>query len=81
MKKNIFLTIFSTIISVLASLFIYNLIAGYRQQRDRDEHTLNLAGKPESSNLDKLDELQNSEMIGEGSQFGVQYYDKHKDIE
>ena len=79
MNKNIFITVFSSIISILASLFVYNLIKASKEKSEF-ERTLKIAGKPGESNVEVSDELDNSDMVAEGSQFGVQYYDKHKDL-
>ena len=83
MKRNIIITIVSTIISVITSFVLYDLITGYNKNSNRESRILKLAGKPaqtEHKKVDKNEEMENADMISEGSQFGVQYYDKHKKI-
>ena len=76
MKRNILITIASTVISVLASLVVYNLLNGNK----KDSEILKLAGKPGQTKNNNEEVMENADMISEGSQFGVHYYDKHKNI-
>lgn len=80
MSRHLFLTIFSMTISVLASLVLYNLLTGYKEN-NKESRYLKIAGKPGQTDEDEADKLENADMVAEGSQFGVQYYDQHKDVE
>ncbi len=80
MKRNILITIVSTIISVITSFVLYDLVTGYKKDSHRESRILKLAGKPAQTKHKKVEEIENADMVSEGSQFGVQYYDKHKKL-
>jgi|GEM_PF-2754663 len=80
MKRNLLITLTSTIVGVLASLVIYDIYKS-KVQNNLDDKTLKVSGKPgQTEDLDELDKMNNAEMVAEGSQFGVQYYDKYKNV-
>ncbi len=78
MKRNILITIASTIVSVLASLVLYDIYTGYKEESNRESRILKLAGKPGQAEEDEVEKMENADMVSEGSQFGVHYYDIHK---
>src|SRR5699024_651620 len=81
MKRNLLITLTSTIVGVLASLVIYDIYKS-KVQNNLDDKSLKVSGKPgQTEDLDELDKMNNAEMVAEGSQFGVQYYDKYKNVE
>lgn len=80
MNRNLLITIASTIMGVLASLVFYDIYTGYKKDSQRQSRILKLAGLPGQDEEDEVEKMENADMISEGSQFGVQYYDKHKKI-
>lgn len=80
MNRNFLITIASTIISVLASLVLYDILTGYKENSERQSRILKLAGFPGQDEEDEVEKMENADMISEGSQFGVQYYDKNKKV-
>src|SRR5699024_2991322 len=80
MKRNLLITLTSTIVGVLASLVIYDIYKS-KVQNTLDDKKLKLSGKRgQTEDVDELDKMNNAEMVAEGSQFGVQYYDKYKNV-
>src|SRR5699024_289026 len=77
MKRNLLITLTSTIVGVLASLVIYDIYKS-KVQNNLDDKTLKVSAKP--SQTEKLNKMNNAEMVAECSQFRVQYYDKYKNV-
>jgi hypothetical protein len=46
---------------------------------NRSDSTFEDAGVPDQSEEKDLAQLENAKMVSEGSQFGVQYYNEHKE--
>jgi hypothetical protein len=66
------------IISSLLTLGMYCLLKRKDDNPSQDSFylTLEKAGHPDQLEGNEIDELENSKMVSEGSQFGVQYYNK-----
>ncbi|HLR60362.1 MAG TPA: hypothetical protein VK094_07820 [Pseudogracilibacillus sp.] len=80
MNRNILITIISAIVSVLASLVFYDLYTGSKKDRHRESRIMKLAGKPGQEEEDEVEKMENAKMVSEGSQFGVHYYDRNKNV-
>src|SRR5690625_6312229 len=63
MKRNLLITLTSTIVGVLASLVIYDIYKS-KVQNNLDDKTLKVSGKPgQTEDLDELDKMNNAEMV------------------
>lgn len=49
-----------------------------KKQMTDEESTFEWAGHPDQLNYRDESDLENSKMVSEGSQFGVQYYNEHQ---
>ncbi len=71
-----------TIVSSLASaMLVFSLFYLWKKRRRKEEssgfvRTLSMAGAPDQVEQTELDDLENSKMVSEGSQFGVQYFNE-----
>jgi len=70
-----------TLISAVASLLVFVLYRLGRAKNKGDEptgfvRTFSKAGAPDQMKQTEHDDLENSKMVSEGSQFGVQYFNK-----
>src|SRR5690625_3131621 len=62
MKRNLLITLTSTIVGVLASLVIYDIYKS-KVQNNLDDKTLKVSGKPgQTEDLDELDKMNNDEI-------------------
>src|SRR5699024_9903407 len=78
MKRNLLITLTSTIVGVLARLVMYDIYKS-KVQNNLDDKTLKVLGKHgQTEELDELDKINNAEMLAEDSQIGVQIYDIYK---
>ncbi|MBR3119995.1 MULTISPECIES: hypothetical protein [Oceanobacillus] len=59
--------------NVVASKFKQN------SHSDDHDHTFESSGVPDQLEEKDLEQLENSKMVSEGSQFGVQYYNEKKE--
>lgn len=72
------ITMFSVIISMLLLLFVFFL----RNRSEVDQkpsgfvRTFSKAGAPDQMKQTEIDDFENSKMVSEGSQFGVQYFNE-----
>src|SRR5699024_11477920 len=65
MKRNLLITLTSTIVGVLASLVIYDIYKS-KVQNNLDDKTLKVSGKPgQTEDLDELDKMNNAEMVAD----------------
>ena len=76
MKKRIILPVVGAAAALGTTLLLKN--------KNKDDattinDTMKNAGKPDEVDSLERDQLENSKMVSEGSQFGVQYYSKAKD--
>ncbi len=78
MSRNTMITIIASLLSLGVGLVIY-LVVRDEEKKIPFKRNVKLAAKP-GQMLDDLDKLDNSAMLSEGSQYGVQYYDQHKKI-
>jgi len=72
-----------TILSCVAgALVVIGLFYVWKQRRSRNDQpsgfvrTFSMAGAPDQVEQTELDDLENSKMVSEGSQFGVQYFNE-----
>src|SRR5699024_11028870 len=80
MKRNLLITLTSTIVGVLASLVIYDIYKSKIQNNIVDK-SLKVSRKThQTEDLVELDKMNNAEMVAESSQFEIQYYDKYKNV-
>lgn len=77
MNRNKMITLIVSIVSLGVGLAAYFLLRN--EERDPLKRNIKLAAKPGQmpNGEEKLD---NSAMLSEGSQYGVQFYDQHKKI-
>ncbi|BAC13382.1 hypothetical protein ACFQ4N_10520 [Oceanobacillus iheyensis] len=84
MKKRYVL---SAVGAVGAGIASYYLVDSNNRQKLKDmaknsaknvNRVFENAGVPDQSSEQELDQLENSKMVSEGSQFGVQYYNENK---
>lgn len=78
MNRNTMITVIASLLSLGVGLVIY-LVLRDEENRNPFKRNVKLAAKP-GQMLDDVDKLDNSAMLSEGSQYGVQYYDQHKEI-
>lgn len=74
MKKRLLLPIAGAVGASVAG-YLYN--KSKKQDADNNS-TFENAGAPDQSEATDLAQLENAKMVSDGSQFGVQYYTKHK---
>src|SRR5699024_8460765 len=77
MRKNYMLAIFTVVAAAITSYF-------FIRNRSKNEptsfvRTLMNAGLPDQVDELEADQLENSKMVSEGAQFGVQYYNQTLD--
>lgn len=73
------LTAFSVVIGLLLLMIVYilrNRIAGNDEQASGFVRSFSKAGAPDQMEQTEIDDFENSKMVSEGSQFGVQYFNK-----
>lgn len=71
-------TMLSIVISALFVMLAYFLKSRYKakQQPTGFVRTFSKAGAPDQMEQTEMDDFENSKMVSEGSQFGVQYFNK-----
>lgn len=72
------LTIVSVVISMIFVAFIYVIRSrsAADQQPSGFVRSFSKAGAPDQMEQTEIDDFENSKMVSEGSQFGVQYFNK-----
>ena len=70
----------SSFLSITLIFFTFVFLNKTSKSSNGLKRQFKLSGKPAQSEENTQEILENSNMISEGSQFGVQYYDEHKDI-
>ncbi|MFD1850968.1 hypothetical protein [Oceanobacillus bengalensis] len=81
MKKNIAISALGIagVVGVTATSYLISDKKGKVKQKKITNKTFENAGVPDQSSNNDMAQLENAQMVSEGSQFGIHYYNEKKE--